>query len=244
MTQWFAEPEFWSDFYPAMFSPARAAEAAAIVADSPLFDFAPGTDILDLCCGPGLFVRPLAERGCAVTGVDSSAELLSRAAAACEAAGVKAELERADMRTFRRAGAFDAVVNLWTSFGYFDDPQDDLRVLRNIRASLRPGGRFLLDVVGKEVLARTWQPVTTTFHDDLVLVQRDTVEEDWTRLRSDWVLVDGERVRRASLRLRLFSAAELTELLCAAGFSAVRCYGDYAGGPYGPDATRLIAVAS
>lgn len=69
---WYEDDALWSDFASTMFPPARAESAAALVASSPLLDFPPGSRVLDLCCGPGLFVVPLAARGYAVTGVDLS----------------------------------------------------------------------------------------------------------------------------------------------------------------------------
>lgn len=60
---WYEDDALWSDFAPTMFPPARAESAAALVDGSPLLDFPPGTRVLDLCCGPGLFVVPLAARG-------------------------------------------------------------------------------------------------------------------------------------------------------------------------------------
>lgn len=58
-----------------------------------------------------------------------------------------------DMRTYRQAEALDLVINLFTSFGYFEDQADDKLVMRNIFESLRPGGKLVVDVLGKEVLA-------------------------------------------------------------------------------------------
>ena len=241
---WFEDDRFWLAFSPHVFSAERAAEAAGIVATSPLFALPEGARVLDLCCGPGLFAVPLARRGHVVTGVDLSPRLLERAEAACRAAGVEVSLVEKDMRDYVEPGAFDAVVNTFTSFGYFEDPEDDLRVLRNAHASLAPGGTLLVDVVGKEVLARLDQEVALSEQDGRVLVQRDTVFADWSRLRSDWFSVDGDRVDRASLVLRLYSAVELRSLFHEAGFAEVRCYGGYRGTPYDRTADRLVVVGT
>ncbi|GFM95843.1 hypothetical protein Sfulv_06540 [Streptomyces fulvorobeus] len=69
---WYEDDSLWSDFAPTMFSADRTATAAALVESSPLLDFPPGCRVLDLCCGPGLFLVPLARREYAVTGVDLS----------------------------------------------------------------------------------------------------------------------------------------------------------------------------
>ena len=63
-----------------------------------------------------------------------------------------------DMRDFTRAETYDIALSIFTSFGYFEDPRQDVAVLRNVFASLRPGGAFLIDMNGKEVIARKFLP--------------------------------------------------------------------------------------
>ncbi|WP_097901748.1 class I SAM-dependent methyltransferase [Streptomyces sp. b94] len=238
---WYEDDALWSDFAPTMFPPARAESAAALVDGSPLLDFPPGTRVLDLCCGPGLFVVPLAARGYEVTGVDLSPSMLERARAACDAAGAKARLERADMLTYREPEAFDVVLNVFTSFGYFEAAEDNLRVLRNARESLAPGGRLLVDVMGKEVLAG-WigRPKAVDLPDGSYVVQRDTVLDSWRRLRTDWTLVRGTMARTASITSWLYSAAELHALFEEAGFTDVECFGGFDASGYDQDSDRLV----
>ncbi|MFD0375569.1 class I SAM-dependent methyltransferase [Streptomyces sp. NPDC127112] len=241
---WFADQTFWDDFYPHLFSAERAAEAERIVERSPLFRFPSGARVLDLCCGPGLFTVPLARAGHAVTGVDLSAPLLDRARTRCREAGVKARFVEADMLGFAEPEAFDAIVNMFTSFGYLDRHEDNVQVLRNAHTSLAPGGTLLVDLVGKEILARRDERVSLSELDGKVLVQRDTVLDDWSRLRSDWYSIEGSRAATGSMTLHLYSAAELRDMLHSAGFTGVRFHGDYEGGPYDHRAERLIAVAT
>ncbi|MBK0372012.1 MULTISPECIES: class I SAM-dependent methyltransferase [Streptomyces] len=238
---WYEDDALWSDFAPTMFPPARAESAAALVDGSPLLDFPPGTRVLDLCCGPGLFVVPLAARGYEVTGVDLSPSMLERARAACDAAGAKARLERADMLTYREPEAFDVVLNVFTSFGYFEAAEDNLRVLRNARESLAPGGRLLVDVMGKEVLAG-WigRPKAVDLPDGSYVVQRDTVLDSWRRLRTDWTLVRGTTARTASITSWLYSAAELHALFEEAGFTDVECFGGFDASGYDQGSDRLV----
>src|SRR5690606_1347311 len=95
-----------------------------------------------------------------------------------------------------RPGAFDVVLSLFTSFGYFNEKREDLGVLRNVHASLRPGGAVLIDVLGKEVLARIFRDtVCTRLANGSLLVQRHEVFEDWTRVRAEWVVVRKGRAK-------------------------------------------------
>lgn len=242
-TPWYADEDLWTGFATTMFSDRRAAEVDRLVATSPLLDFA-GARVLEQGCGPGLFLVPLARRGDRVTGLDLSAAMLDGARAALGTAGVEAELVRGDMRGFTRPETFDVVLNVFTSFGYFDTAEENLAVARCAHESLVPGGRYVVDLLGKEVLA-SWvgRPQAVDLPDGSEVFQRDTVVDDWSRLRTDWTLVEpGGAVRRASISSVLYSAVELKGLLAEAGFTDVRAYGGFDGSGYGPGSRRLIVT--
>ncbi|KAB8162014.1 methyltransferase domain-containing protein [Streptomyces sp. 3MP-14] len=237
---WYEDDDFWVDFAPVMFSDRRRAEIAELVATAPLFDHPPGTRVLDLACGPALYAVPLARRGCHVTGVDLSRPMLDRARAACAEAGVDVRLVRGDMLTHVEPETYDEAINVFTSFGYFERRADNLTVLRNVLASLRPGGRLLVDVMGREVVAG-WigRPQVVELPDALVF-QRDTILDEWTRLRTDWTLVREDRAREVSITAFLYSAAELRALFAEAGFVDIEVYGDFDRSPYDQRARRLV----
>ncbi|NIT57732.1 MAG: methyltransferase domain-containing protein, partial [Aliifodinibius sp.] len=107
--------------------------------------------ILDLGCGIGRHTLELAHRGFTVTGVDRTQTYLNKAREKARIGGLEVEFVQADMRSFRRTGAFEAVINLFSSFGYFENPEEDRRVVENVYDSLKPGGRFLVEMMGKEV---------------------------------------------------------------------------------------------
>ncbi|QGV82034.1 class I SAM-dependent methyltransferase [Streptomyces ficellus] len=239
----FQDDEFWTEFYDFLFSVQRHAQAESLLDTSPLLAFPPGARVLDLACGPGVFTVPLARRGFRVTGVDLSPAMLDRARKAAADTGVSPEYVRADAREFTRAGAFDVVLNMFTSFGYFEDPADNARVLRAMRTCLAPGGTLVLDLAGKELLARKVEPPKVVRRGEDLLVQTDTVLDDWARLRSDWVLVRGDRVTRASLVWFVYSAVELRAMAEEAGFGRVEVFGGFDGRPYDQDAERLVLRA-
>jgi SAM-dependent methyltransferase len=237
---WFEDEDLWVGFADVMFPERRETEAAELVATSPLLKVATGTRVLDLACGPAVHVVPLARAGAEVTGVDLSPAMLARASAACDRAGVAAHLVQANMLDYTAPGAFDLVINMYTSFGYFTEPGDNLTVLRNIHASLAPGGAAVIDLLGKEVLAG-WvgRPQAVEVAGGTVFM-RDTILDDWTRLRTDWTLVRGDEVRQASIHCVLYSAAELRMLFEQAGFVDVECFGGFDASPYDNHARRLI----
>ena len=61
------------------------------------------------------------------------------------------------MRSFCRPEAFDVVLNMYSSLGYFEDIEEDKQVLKNIYRSLKNKGKLLIDLMGKEILARIFR---------------------------------------------------------------------------------------
>jgi SAM-dependent methyltransferase len=242
--EWFENEDFWRDFYPYMFPPERFAAAKEEVSRIVTLTQCRGGSLLDLCCGPGRHAVEFSQCGFQVTGVDRSPFLLDRAREHASNAGASIEWIMEDMRTFVRPEAFDLACNLFTSFGYFKDEQDDLQVLRNIHRSLRKTGMLVIEVVGKERLARTWQnTISTELADGSLMVQRPQLRDDWSRVASEWILLKDGHARSFRFEHALYSGRELKDRLLSCGFEQVQLFGDLQGSAYDLEAKRLIAVA-
>src|ERR1035438_8148631 len=175
-----------------------------------------------------------ARRGFVVTGVDRSPFLLKRARERALASALEVEWVLDDMRHFERPASFHLACNLFTSFGYFEREEDNLRVLANLRQSLRDGGALVMDMVGKEHLERVGLgPRHTSFADGAVLIQQGHANADWTRLENDWTLIHAGHSRHFRFEHHLYSGQGLQHRLESCGFTDVRLYGDLAGSPYG-----------
>ncbi len=244
---WFLDEQLWLEFYQTMFSEQQFELAAEQV---PYIIQLCGTQaekILDLACGPGRHVLPLAAAGYTVTAVDTSDYLLGRLKEALAATAISDQVEivATDMRQFSRDNSYDLVLSMWTSFGYFDHLGDDLKVLQNVYASLRDGGKFLLDVAGKEYILHNYEPVLVReLEGEDLLIEQPVLCDNLSRLENDWTLVSGENVYRAQFALNIYTAVELQNLLFEAGFSAVQIFGDLEGSEYDLDSDRLIILAS
>ena len=199
--EWFENETLWRELYPYVFPVERVAAAhGQVTRILALADVSAGA-VLDLCCGPGRHAVEFARRGFTVTGVDRSPYLLERARESADAAGTRVEWVLDDMREFQRPAAFDLACNLFTSFGYFAREEDNLRVLRNVRQSLRDGGTFVMDMVGKEHMQRQGMKARRTqFADGAVLIQQPHVRDDWTRLESEWTVVKNRPVAELPVR--------------------------------------------
>lgn len=242
--------EFWTTMYPFLFPEAsfRLAESE-IDKILTLIDFK-GRSILDLACGPGRHTTVLAKKGFQVTGVDCSPLLLEKAKERAGTHNVDVELVQQDMRDFSRPDTYDLALSMFTSFGYFDDRQDDIRVLRNIHRSLVPGGALVMDLFGKEVLARNFQPISQEgplgqfgIGSGESLIESHEVYDGWNRLRNQWLLIRGDRVKTYQFDHWIYSGQELKDRLEQVGFTKVKLAGDLRGNDYGVNATRLLVIA-
>jgi SAM-dependent methyltransferase len=243
-TDWFADDSFWERNYAYLFPEGRFAAAAQEAANVLKLAGNEPRSVLDLCCGPGRHSIALAKSGLRVTGVDRTNFLLNKARTQAAAGQVDAEWIESDMREFRRPASFDLAINLFTSFGYFEDDAENRKVLANVFESLRDGGVFVMDTLGKEPFARIFQP---TGADEIPgvgwMVQKRIVSDDWTRVTVEAMLIRDESVDRFGFRHWLYSGQELKEMLLSAGFRDVKLYGSLDGSEYGADAKRLVAVA-
>jgi SAM-dependent methyltransferase len=242
--EWFENEEFWCEFYSYMFPAERFSAAKDEASQVEALTKCSGGRLLDLCCGPGRHAVQFAARGFQVTGVDRSAFLLGQARQHASEAGVSIEWVMEDMRTFSRPATFNLACSLFTSFGYFENEQDDLRVLRNIHESLKNTGALVIEVLGKERLARIWQSaVCTQLDDGSLVVQRPRLQDDCSRVHSDWTLIRDGRARNFTFEYNIYSGRELKDRLLSCGFQQVQLFGDLQGSPYDLEAPRLVAVA-
>lgn len=241
---WFENDDFWRELYPYMFPAERFAASQEQVEQLLNLTGFTGRTVLDLCCGPGRHAVALAQHGLVVTGVDRSQFLLDRARERASEAGATVEWINEDMRRFRRTAMFDLACNMFTSFGYFEDEEDNLRVLRNVYESLREGGVFVMEMLGKERLARVLQSaICTEYPDGALVLQRPRVRDVWSRVENEWTILKDGRYRSFRFVHSIYSGRELKDRLTMCGFKQVDLFGDLLGAPYGVEAARLVAVA-
>lgn len=260
---WFESESFWAQYSPVLFDAQRWAEAPTVaegvlrIIGAPCLDVhadespaaespygAAGPAILDAGCGPGRIAVELAARGARVTGVDIIRPFLNAALESAQDEGVTLDLEQADLRTFVRPEAFDAAVSLYTSFGYCDTIEEDLQILKNISASVKKGGWFILEMTGREIAVRDFTEGEWFERGGFTVLTEFSVVGAWEGLRSRWMLIDenGRKLDHVFVQ-RLYSAVELKRLMLASGFSSVEIYGDFDFSPYNEKARTMVLVA-
>jgi SAM-dependent methyltransferase len=157
MSEWFEDERFWSTWYPYMFPKERFEQAEIEVDQILALAGLESGRVLDLACGPGRHAVEFAKRGFQVTGVDRSAFLLAKASERAGTVGVEIEWLEEDMRRFQRLRAFNLAINMYTAFGYFDEKAEDVQVLKGLHDSLVQGGALVMDMGGKEWIARHFE---------------------------------------------------------------------------------------
>ena len=243
MPEWFENDQIWKDTFDFMF-PRKRMEAgdSETKALLKLVDL-PAGSVLDLACGPGRHAIPLSRRGFKVTGVDISPFLLEKARGFAKENRQPVEFLNEDIRTFSRPNSFHSCVCLFSSF-VLENRADDLAVLRNVCDNLQNHGTFVLDVLGKEILARIYTPESeSTTPDGAQLKQTHKILNDWTGIETVLKIERNGDVRTYQFRHNIYSGFELKQLLEEAGFRGIRLYGGFDGRPYDEKAKRLIAIA-
>jgi SAM-dependent methyltransferase len=237
-------PELFGDdylyFYTDILGEERSDADADVVAG--LLGLRPGMRVLDVPCGEGRIAGRLASRGCEVVGLDVSERFLATA----RRRHPEVTFVHGDMRELDYRSEFDAVVNWFTSFGYFDPAVNDA-VLAGFARALRPTGQLLVELLNPELVARLVELAGGTVAQVMeregdLLVDRVRYDPDEGLSHTErWIVRDGA-VRRLSFSLEQVPGPKLRERLCRAGFSEVELFGR-GGEPFDPEGTRLIALA-
>jgi SAM-dependent methyltransferase len=201
----------------------------------------PGSAVLDLTCGPGLYAVPLAERGCRVTGVDFSPASIAYARQLARAAGVddRCTFIEQDVRLYEPpAGQFDAVLILYGQLAVFP-PEDATALLRKAASSLRPGGRLCVELLDQD---RIDQKASSWWFTDnkglwgerpfLHLGERRWDEAEKTSVERYYILdLESGALSETILCDRTYATEEMASLMRAAGFSSVTTYPGWDGLP-------------
>lgn len=203
-------------------------------------DLPQGARVLDLCCGMGRHSLALSQAGYEVTGVDLSEVLLREARA--QDGSEKVTWIRSDMRELPLAGGFDAVVNLFTSFGYFEEDEEQVKVLKEVFRMLRPGGRFIIDFLNPAYVASHLVPHSVREDGDTLIDESRRIEDGYVKKE---ILLTSKHsdspARKYQERVKLYTLEDFRSLIAAAGLKLEAVHGSYDESCYDPETScRMI----
>lgn len=238
---WYAS-WFDSPYYQLLYRHRDEAEAATFIgALCQYLQPEPGSTALDLACGRGRHAMVMAREGLQVTGLDLSESSIREAQAlAKQHPALRLGFARHDMREIYQESSFDLVFNLFTSFGYFEDKYDDLRVLQAVLAALKPGGRFVFDFLHAPYVQETFVPAEEKVMDGVHFAISRHITESW--IVKQISVTDGEHHYRFFEQVRHYQPESLIDLLKHAGFEIKRQFGNYQLEPQRSDSPRCIFI--
>jgi SAM-dependent methyltransferase len=194
--------------------------------------------VLDLACGAGRHTKVLRERWWTV-GLDLSMSLLKVA----RRESPDGPYVRGDMRELPFAEeSFDLVVNLFTSFGYFDDDSEHVQVLSCVSEAMKHGGTLVIDYLNAGQVRRELVPYDERVENGITIEQRRTISSDGRFVEKTIAL--REKGKEYIERVRLLSPRDLQRMLVEAGFKVVKLFGDYSGSDWTDESPRTILFAS
>lgn len=212
-----------------------------------LLDLKPGQRILDCPTGYGRHSIALAKLGYQVVGSDINSEML--AASLASAQGLpNISFAQENMQHLSYREEFDAVINLFFSFGFFETDEENNAVLRNFYDALKPGGKFMMhtDINVPRIIAGDYK-----LHERRHLVSGreleivESFDPPRKRLTGQWILIgeDGARQPLPVYSHRIYTYEEFADICRAVGFAHVEGYGDWDGAPLRADSEDMIVVA-
>ncbi len=215
------------------------------------------TTVLDICCGHGRHAIALAKRGAFVTGIDTSQYFLDKMRETAEGEKVHIRFFREDLRKLVMTEVCEVALNLFTSFGYFEEEADHVLAMRKIIQTIQRKGRFLIDVKSpisaliKMIEKGKYDESTGKYYfqtvETLSTGLEIKTEEQYNPARMRWSAQSkwqkNGKPQEIGYSVRLFTRPELCSLLEQNGMTVKSTWGDFDGSPYTATSKRLIVLA-
>lgn len=207
----------------------------------------PGAKILDLCCGYGRHASLIAQStDYDVTGMDLSDDYLDIAKNQLSVPNLK--FIKGDMRDIPFSNHFDAVINMFTSFGFFESDEENEKVIKQVNKSLKKQGLFLLDYENKFYFVfndvfkkeKYWEKLDD---NNYILYENNYDALNERELFNVHFIEDGRVKKSSGYNIRLYSFPEISAMLKKNGFEVLDVWGDYHANMYSVRSKRLITLS-
>jgi len=238
-------PNFFSAGSPYLQHPLLTPERTAREVDFVLSHLAlsPEARLLDVGCGAGRHTIELARRGVHVVGIDPSAAMIAAAQARAAEAGVSPAFRQVSGEAFIAPEPFDAATCLFTTLGQISENGENSALVQRVYDALRPGGTFVVETPQRDWAVRHLKTSERFGAGERYTDVRRRYDPQKQALTEVFELVSPQATRSYLLRYRLYSRAELVDLLQEVGFTIQASFGDYEGTPLGPDSAVMLLFA-
>lgn len=239
MSEWFAS-WFDSPYYHVLYDNRDETEANVFMTNMMQFgNFAPHTRILDLACGKGRHSVYLNNMGYRVTGMDLSAASIQEAS---KFQNERLVFLRHDMRAPLPLDNYDLVLNLFTSFGYFENRNENLAVLKNINRALSSEGLLIIDFFNADYVLKSLVPAEVVTKKNIEFRLERFAENGFIKKKISFT--DEGRQYEFCERVQLLGLEEFQQMLAESGFEIKNIFGDYNLGKFvAAESKRLILIA-
>jgi SAM-dependent methyltransferase len=212
-----------------------------------LLELKEGSKLLDCPCGYGRHSNELSSRGIDVVGCDINSVHLGKAKKNAEDRALKTDFRKKNMIELDFQGEFDAVINMFYSFGFFETDEENMKVLENFYNALKTGGKFLMHT---DVNMTRIESGKYKFDENRPLVSGnslrviDDYNKETKRIEGVWIITDKDgKSKEVDYSVRVYTKEEFTEMCLAVGFTKVTVYSDWDGSEYCEDAEDMIIIA-
>lgn len=231
---------FDSHYYHLLYNNRSYAEAEYFINNlSNHLELTPKAKVLDLACGKGRHAKQLNELGYCVLGMDLSKESI---AAAKSMANENLSFEVGDMRELNYTNHFDAIFNLFTSFGYFQKDGDNRKVIASIAKALKKDGILILDYLNVNKIVNTLPQQQEVKRGDITFSINKSVINGF--ITKDIQFEDSGQSFQFQEFVKTFDLSSFQEMFQSNGLSLIETFGDYSLNPFHEEQSdRLILIA-
>lgn len=239
MAEWFEE-WFDSPYYHILYSHRDHNEAEHFIDKLMIYvNLDSGSHILDVACGSGRHALYLSKHGYATTGIDLSENSI---ATAKKNTSDMLQFSVEDMRDFRLKQSYNLITNLFTSFGYFKDTNDNLRTLESIKLHLKENGTFVLDFMNTAKTVKNLVLESKAEKQDIIFNIARQVKDG--QILKTIEFIDNEGIERSyTERVQALYYEDFLDFFKSSDLELINCYGDYTlTDEYHQDSDRMIFI--
>ena len=204
-----------------------------------------GSCILDLCCGHGRHSVELAKRGYSVTAQDLNEDFLELANRKAKKERVQIKFISGDMRDIPFREEFDAIINIFTSFGYLENDGEDFKVIQQVTKALKSSGKFLLDLRNRDWIIANFRQKNWREVDGLIVLEERSFDAQFGTVKTRVIYIEKEKIKKTTEHsARLYTFSEINEMLRKAGLIIKNVYGGFDLEEYTVYSQRMITISS